>query len=1210
MFAAVGDGLTIDRLLEEVLGAGSRESWERSVDELGPLFLSDLELIGDFHHRVAELRAAGRAGDAGTLERWNRDVMGRREEDRLKTVLLEARSGDELERLLEEHRPAVTPALVESALEESRRLLTGEGPFPPMIAEQMVERILWVAVGVAGFLGDRALAAQCFTMRSRIAVAHGDYEAAARDLDAAAGLFREVGDLFEVGRCVSIIGDTLHERGRDEEALRRYEEAVGLLSEAEDADALLAPTLETMAATYQERGDRDEALSCFERAAGHRLAVGHVERAVPLLCLVVSSRLAAGDRDAAYEPARRLVDLFTPEEGAPPESPIDPEIADLIRRAAAGAVADGLPESGYLTAVRAGWDTAGAAPRYETYLDPAGLQAARRWQRLAEGAQMLAPTEDGEAVVASMDGALAMFEGDAARAAERSGHAFELFERRGEPVEAVGALAVAVQARAQLGQLSAAVDGCERSRALSPDARSRGLWLTVEAGFLLSLGRPRDALDRLNAALETAGDETGGGLDRINEGATFYSLATTYEYLGDLESSIDAFLRSRQVATELDYRSGEATTLLGLGILLGRAREGRFGPLAPERVAALLARVPGGDTAIARAATTDEALAAAAIALIEESAELYREINDERGWTKAESNLANFLPDGEAPRRVQILEELVQRNRRLDDTIGLATTLANLGSGYRKLGRSADAVAALTESLDLSRPAGYFESASASAVDLGRLQAEAGDEAAAEASFREAVRMIESARGALPLADPYRVGFVRDKGRAYEQLVDLLIGRDSAAEAFQVVQQAKSRALLEIAGTTALEPSAPRTGRFGELLADEARCLAGVAGSRLRAGGDPRHDLDRLDALYSEMEAYDPDYVSLRRGLPATPAQLRAWLGAQGRPILLVEYFLTETRLAIFLLREDWEVPELLVEPLTPGELREGYAEFHRQVVEYRNAAGAGWTMLSRFLTEPLRGHLRDEDLVYLVPHRLLHALPLHALPAGDGPLAALNPVVYAPAAGVLPLAQNPSKGTGKLDSCASFGIVFEEEARAVAERFGGEPVGADRLTADSIAELCRGKDVCHFSCHGFFDPVDALSSGLIVADGGQGEHRRSVLTARDVMAMRLRSEVVCLSACESGVSEATEGDELLGLTRAFLYAGASSILASLWSVDAAATRDLMCSFYDHLLDRYAREGTIDKAAALQASQVEMMDRAGPRSSFVWAPFVLTGDWR
>lgn len=167
----------IDALVAAVLTARSPEAWDRSVDALGPTLLSDLTLIRDFHVRVAELRAAGNLDDAATLARWNRDVMERGEEDRVRRLLLGAESEEELDRLLEEHRSTITPALVESALRESWRLLTGQGPFPPEIAEQVVARILRVAGHVAGFLGEQALVARCLTMRSRIALVHHDYEA-------------------------------------------------------------------------------------------------------------------------------------------------------------------------------------------------------------------------------------------------------------------------------------------------------------------------------------------------------------------------------------------------------------------------------------------------------------------------------------------------------------------------------------------------------------------------------------------------------------------------------------------------------------------------------------------------------------------------------------------------------------------------------------------------------------------------------------------------------------------------------------------------------------------------------------------------------------------------------------------------------------------------------------------------------------------------
>lgn len=88
-----------------------------------------------------------------------------------------------------------------------------------------------------------------------------------------------------------------------------------------------------------------------------------------------------------------------------------------------------------------------------------------------------------------------------------------------------------------------------------------------------------------------------------------------------------------------------------------------------------------------------------------------------------------------------------------------------------------------------------------------------------------------------------------------------------------------------------------------------------------------------------------------------------------------------------------------------------------------------------------------------------------------------------------------------------------------------------------------------------------------------------------------------------------SEGDELVGLTRAFLHAGAPSLIASLWPVDAAATRQLMVSFYARLRKTFRQTGVIDTADALRHATLDAMTVSGEPSTFLWAPFVLVGDW-
>ncbi|GAH04847.1 unnamed protein product, partial [marine sediment metagenome] len=269
---------------------------------------------------------------------------------------------------------------------------------------------------------------------------------------------------------------------------------------------------------------------------------------------------------------------------------------------------------------------------------------------------------------------------------------------------------------------------------------------------------------------------------------------------------------------------------------------------------------------------------------------------------------------------------------------------------------------------------------------------------------------------------------------------------------------------------------------------------------------------------------------------------------------------------------------------------------YWRGVVEYLDFddIGSNWLDLSRYLIEPISEYLTKESLIYFVPYNLLHYLPLHALELNGEPLIKNNPVAYLPSASLIRFCQN--KGSGKLESCASFGVDFEDEAEKVAELFGVKPYIGSTAAKEKVIEACTNKDIIHFSCHGMFDDLDPLSSGVKLYNG-------EILTAREIFNLNLNAELVTLSACQTGINENSPGDELVGLTRAFLYAGAPSVIVSLWSVNAKSTQELMLEFYKLL-----KSGK-DKATALQKAQVKIMDKEEYSHPYYWAPFVLVGDW-
>jgi CHAT domain-containing protein len=239
---------------------------------------------------------------------------------------------------------------------------------------------------------------------------------------------------------------------------------------------------------------------------------------------------------------------------------------------------------------------------------------------------------------------------------------------------------------------------------------------------------------------------------------------------------------------------------------------------------------------------------------------------------------------------------------------------------------------------------------------------------------------------------------------------------------------------------------------------------------------------------------------------------------------------------------------------------------------------------------------------VILVPHGLLHELPLHALPlsaASGRTLTDLGPVRHLPG---LVLAHRLRERRPAGAAAAVFAYPsgtlprteFEAEARAVATALGAALIlGAD-ATRERFTEVAPGSSVVHVATHGSFDPGDPLGSGLALHDG--------VLSARDVIRrIRLAGSVVVLSGCETSRRAVDPLDESEGLVRAFLVAGASAVVASQWKVDSASARRIMEAMY---------RGHDDLAVALRQAMLE--ERAGPAFGhpFYWAPFVVWGGGR
>ncbi|HEX8721024.1 MAG TPA: CHAT domain-containing protein [Pyrinomonadaceae bacterium] len=510
-------------------------------------------------------------------------------------------------------------------------------------------------------------------------------------------------------------------------------------------------------------------------------------------------------------------------------------------------------------------------------------------------------------------------------------------------------------------------------------------------------------------------------------------------------------------------------------------------------------------------------------------------------------------------------------------------------------------------------------------TSLGLLAAARGETERAEDSFRRAVTLIEDLRAPLP-AEEFRTAFVADKLTPYDELVRLCLadgGGRRVRDALCYTERARSRALVEmLSGALAVRPR-PRDEFEAGLLEQLGRLREELSWFYSRINrhdeADAARGADAMRALHDAARERETRALEIMRQLQqrggggelgrAEPLDLAALQRALGADTALVEYTSLDGELLAFVVTDDSvevvrglaherEVGEALGQfRFQLGSLRYGAARMRSHLAALteraRRRLGALYDLLLRRV-EPRLGGRR----LVVVPHRALHYVPFHALHDGESYVVERREVSYTPSAGVLRhCLEKPQR---PFERALLLGVADEQTPRVRDEIRALAPLFPDSLalldaeaTLDALRAHAPAADVLHLACHGQFRPDSPLFSSLRLGDGW--------MTVHDAYTLDVGAGLVTLSACETGVSAVAPGDELIGLVRGFFYAGAPSLLMSLWTVDDEATAELMTDFYTHL-----RAGS-RPAAALRAAQLrQLRERPHP---FFWSPFVLTGRW-
>ena len=596
---------------------------------------------------------------------------------------------------------------------------------------------------------------------------------------------------------------------------------------------------------------------------------------------------------------------------------------------------------------------------------------------------------------------------------------------------------------------------------------------------------------------------------------------------------------------------------------------------------------------------------------------------------------------------------------------GLAYDYRNLGAVYGIIGRGQEGMMLARRGLALSREIGDRRNEVQSLLVLGTLQRRhgqpdsarrnleaaatmagelfmpdiawraqrqladlfgaAGERPAQLQAFHAALEIIEGMRSRIRVEE-YAAGFIDDKLEVYSALIAVLAENGQAGAALEVAERARGRSFLDLLGGRRLSLASPgdvRLAAIGDSL--HAQLNRRQAESLyLQAQNDPLsaqrqrelgRQIDDLRGALSEhlrqTRAANPELFSLMGVEPLIEAEIRKVAPPSGA---VLTYYLHRDRLYLWLVTR--EAVQLRQVEVSAAALAEEVTRLRTTLTRQLTFAEPARRLYQQ-LIEPFAAEIAGREHLVIVPHQVLHYLPFTVLQDEKGRyLGFEHTLSTAPSLSVLGhcLAKgeafagmerrqmevmafgNPDLGNRRYD------LPFaEREVRSLRRYYPSVAVSTGAEASESrLRQASPWPPLLLFSCHGEFDEHNPMLSALLLAPDQQHDGR---LEAHELFGLEMNSYLVAMSACETGLGTLLSGDEVVGLTRAFTYAGAASLMASMWKVDDLATAVLVKRFFHHLAEGDSRPQALRKAQRVVAETIN----AYPS---YWAAFQISGDYR
>ena len=593
-----------------------------------------------------------------------------------------------------------------------------------------------------------------------------------------------------------------------------------------------------------------------------------------------------------------------------------------------------------------------------------------------------------------------------------------------------------------------------------------------------------------------------------------------------------------------------------------------------------------------------------------------------------------------------------------------ALVLGDYAAIQLKLGNARAARDSAQQALSiLQRTGGNKHLESRHHATLAEAQRQLGQAAEALASYRAALAAIEEARAHSIPTEISRAGIVASRQQVFAGAIALLLSQTRHAEAFEVAESYHARAFLDVLAETGLEAEEELTTAQQEHEDQLFEQVSTIQRERWQPELTPEQEAAlkrKLAEAESALELYrlelrraDPRYASVKAPPSLDFARVAAEMPDQ--ETALIEFVLGEERSFAWVL----QAGKLASVTLPPRkELEPLVTAFHAAASAKVNSTTAAQAMaklktqsqpLYEKLFQPLETHLTAARKLIIVPDGVLAYLPFETLlshPKRGASTFLLErfAISYAPSASALAalrtLRPNGVAGTGFL----AFGDPVyakaetepvptsptdptnptngrgpdlrqlpytRNEVNAIAALFPTNErrvlLGAEAQEANVKSEPLSRYRYVHFATHALVDEEFPARSAIVLStpanEPNKDKREDGALQMAEVMRLQLNADLVTLSACRTGLGRVLYGEGMIGLTRAFLYAGAESVVVSLWNVNDIATAALMKSFYKNL-----KQG-MNKDDALRQAKLALLHGQKPawRHPYYWAPFVLVG---